>query len=420
MKRKSRYCVNATGIRRYLVNKSENSILSFRDRDAIGFGLLEGLYYSYFGTFYCYITTYLLSCGMPDPVLSEMLSVNMFCTFFSALSWGRVCDRFQSNRKIFVLEFTAAVLLGCAVYLTAERSITVSAFIYPLFGMTLMPLSSNIDAWVLRSIDKDAQKFGKIRSSGPAFFAFSVLFQGILIRHFGYILLLVIPMAFAIAVLVLAFRLPEAPYRTEQAVPQYGFGKTLSELCETMKIREWRQMIVLSFFFGLAVMPINTLKTVLIQNVGGDVGVLGLDSFFGAILQGVFIYISGIADRLSSHIRLLLVSVCFLLTCGLTFSAASPILIIAGTTIYNIGYGIMLPTVRQINEKAIPAGQKNTAHFISDSVFTSFSGVVALAYSSWLMDHFPIKSVPAVSTVIMAGTTLFCLARKQRKLGIRV
>ena len=145
--------------------------------------------------------------------------------------------------------------------------------------------------------------------------------------------------------------------------------------------------------------------------VGGDVGMLGIDSFVGVTFQGLFIIISGKLERLSAHLRMVLM--CALLAAELTVTglAQSPFLIIMGMVFANVSYGIMMPTMRELVTRYVPEHLRNTAHSLSDLIFGSLSAIISLIYSSALIHSFGMKSIVAVGLFIIAVPMLLTLKK---------
>ena len=93
-------------------------------------------------------------------------------------------------------------------------------------------------------------------------------------------------------------------------------------------------------------------------------------------------------------------------------------MIILGTIFSNISYGIMLPTQREIVETYVPDHIKTTAHSLSDTMYSGFSGIIALTYSGYIIDGFGAKYVTILGICIMAipcVLTLFRLFFRKRK-----
>lgn len=207
------------------------------------------------------------------------------------------------------------------------------------------------------------------------------------------------PFAFGISaalVLIMALITKEEPYEVRATAT-----KEKNSPAELFKIKPYMFLVVILFTTGIAVSPINNLKTVIISSVGGDVSILGLDSFIGVMVQAVFIFISGNLRVIPSSLRLVMMSVCELITMILIFTAAGPAMVILGTVFNNVSYGLMLPTMREITEKSVSGSLKNTAHSLSDAMYGSFAGIIALLYSGVMMDSLGARSVALLGAGIM-------------------
>ena len=371
-------------------------------RTFLSFSLLDSLYWAFYAAFAGYITTYLLSCGMSSAVLSLTLAAFMGMSFIGSFFWGSRCDKAGTNRKIFIPEFAAAILVAMAIYFLAEKNYMISALLYPLFGFLSAPLGSNLDSWMLRSFNRSAAVYGRARAVGSAGYAVAMLVCGQLITVFGYMVIPAASLFFAAIVLLIAFLTREEPYENIRS----RAGGSPKDL---LKIRPYMYMIIILFLSGLAISPINNLKIVILESVGGDVSNLGMDAFAGVMLQACLLFISGSLRRLPPYVRLFLASLCTLITAVLTFLAVNPLMIILGTVMNNIGNGLLLPTMRQITESTVSGTLKNTAHAMCDATFGSFAGIIALLYSGSLMDAFGARSAALLGSFIMISPVIMSL-----------
>lgn len=361
------------------------------------FSILDGLFWAYFAAAVGFTTTYLLACDMSGSIMSIMLAGYMGASFFGAFFWGPMCDKKKTNRKIFLPVFLAAVIVSVIIWFMADKNYWISAFLYPVFGFLAIPLGSNLDSWMLRAFHKDAGTYGRARSIGSLGYAFMALGMGVLIRTFGYIMIPVMSIALALPVLLIAFSIHEEPFESVVVKTERQSGG----ISALLKVSPFLFMIIVVFFTGLSINPINNLKTVFIQNVGGDVGILGIDSFLGVILQALLIFISGNLKKIPTKVRLFLMSLCVSCTMVLVYTAVNPWMIILGTVFSNMSYGIMLPTQREIVETYVPDHLKNTAHSLSDTMYSGLSGIVALSYSGFIIDAFGPRYVALLGIMIM-------------------
>lgn len=244
------------------------------------YGMMDGLFYAWCASFTGFITSYFLACGLSASKLSTMLAVYMIICFAGALFWGGVCDKLKTNRKVFIASFTAVILIAGIITVITPHNVNLAIVLYPVMGFMLSSLGSNLDAWMLRSFHKDGTLYGKARAIGSLGYSVTALAAGMIINTFGYSMIQPLQIVTGVLTLLMAFFLKELPFEeTAQKKTAKGSPKLL------LRSPLYVILIVLLFLGGLAVSPVNNMKTVFIQNVGGDVSMLGLDSFIGVTLQ---------------------------------------------------------------------------------------------------------------------------------------
>ncbi|MBR4164002.1 MAG: MFS transporter [Solobacterium sp.] len=372
-------------------------------KKVLGFSALDFLYWAYFGAFLGFVSTYFLSCGMSSSMLSLVMAAYMFMAFLGAFFWGGLSDKKQSNKKVFIPELIALTVLCIAEFFLVKVNIFFAAIMHPLIGFMAPPLGTNLDSWMLRSFHRDAAQFGRARALGSAGYAIMMLIGGQIYNRIGFSLIPVVTLTLFTIILILAGIMQEEPYEQITAKREKVNTKDL------LKIKPYVFLIVTIFLTGIAIAPINSLKIVIIESVGGDVSILGLDSFIGVMVQAVFIFISGNLKRIPSKTRMLAATVLCMVMLVLTWQAVAPSMIIAGTVMMNISYGVLLPTMRETTEKNVPSTLKNRAHSLTDAMFGSFAGVIALLYSGTLMDMFGAKFIAFLGMLIMIVPIGLCL-----------
>ena len=228
------------------------------------------------------------------------------------------------------------------------------------------------------------------------------------INQFGFFMLPVCFGLLSLLVFFIALSSHESPYGTK--------ARTLKPFnpAGLLKIGPFLFLLLILFFTGLAISPVNNLKNVLLESVGGNVGTIGIDAFLGVMLQAFFIFISGKLSRMNKNFRLFLVAFTILLTMVCVIVASSPFFIIIGTLFSNASYGIMLPTMREITEDTVPEELKNTARSLTDAVFGNFAGILALLYGGWMMDNFGAKSVAWLGLFVMVIPVLMSLMKMKK------
>ena len=367
------------------------------------FGILDFLFWGYFAAIIGFITTYFLECGMSSSMMSLVVAAYMLAAFLGAFFWGSLSDRKRSCKKIFIPGLILMTVLCIAEFYLVKISIWYAAILHPLVGFVTPPLGSLLDAWMLRSFDHDAASFGRARGLGSSGYAVAMLVLGQVYAILGFGAVPFASLAIFLVILIMAWKTEEKPFETVKRERKQGGVKELA------RVRPYAFLITVLFLTGLSIAPVNNLKIVILESIGGDVSILGIDSFIGVMVQAMFIFISGNLRVIPSKLRMLLTTVFASVMLACTWFAQSPVLFIIGTLFMNISYGLMLPTMREITEKNVPDHLKNTAHSLTDAVYGSFSAVLALLYSGMMMDTFGPKSVALLGMGIMVIPVMMCL-----------
>lgn len=378
-------------------------------KHAVGFAVLEIAYWCFHAAFGGFISAYLLEHGMTSSALSLISAAYLLCSFAGSFVFGGLCDRLQTNRKVFIAGVFLTAALACGIFF-GVGSVPAIAVLYPLFGFVSQPMGSNMDAWLLHACKKDMRIYGKIRATPSMLYSFVAMLFGRLIAAFGYLCMLFGGAFFLALTLAAASVLPDTTgmERTKRIVRA---GDVRSLLAQP----DYRTLILILFFIGCAGAPMKSLKAVIIENLGGTVSDIGMDSFVGALTQVPFILLSGTILRLGRKARYVLMSALTGISILLTLCASSVGMIFAGSFFANASYGVLLATMRETTETSVRPELRNLGHNLSDAVYTSFSGAITLTYAGAIAEHAGVSCMLMVSTAIALVPVVSSLLYKDRR-----
>ena len=362
-----------------------------------GFAALQISYWCFHASFICYASAFFLERGIGSSVVSLLLAGYLLCSFIGSVVWGAVCDAVGTNKKVFLLGLIVSAALMVIIYAFGS-TVPVLAVAYPLLGFFFLPQSANSEAWLLSACNHDQKTYGMIRSTPSLVYAVWAMLMGRMIDALGYSVMLAGGTAFAVVVLLSAFLLPDAVRGKAKRESRPG----IQALCELMDNGPFRRLVVLLFFTGLAVAPLNNMKIVVLQSVGGSVTHMGMDSFVSALTQVPFFMLSGSLQRIPLRIRYAVMTLGPLVMILMCLFAVSPAMVIIGSFAYNVAYGVMIPTMREVTERCVQPERRNLGHTLSDAVFTSLSGVISLGYAGLLVDGFGVRAMLVVCAAIAA------------------
>lgn len=365
----------------------------------IRFSLLEISYWCFHASFIGFLMSYLLSKGITNTMVSIFMASYLLAAFAGSFVWGMVCDRLHTNRKVSIVCFLAAGAVMYLIYFSYDN-IPLLAVLYPMIGFVSLPHATNIDSWLLLTCENDLSVYGRIRCLPCFFYAVTSFVLGRMITDFGYSLMLVFGTLFLLMGIVTAFILPEGREAVQDKKNSES-GFRLSSLNQVFASGSYRYMIVVLFLVGLAIAPVNNLKMPLLENVGGTVSDLGVDGFICAVVQVPFIALADRMEKYSLRLRYVLLAGLPFLTLLLAFYAVSPVMIFAGSFLYNMGVGILIPTMRSVTERNVSPAFRNLGHNIADAIYNSLTGIISLLYSGLVMDMYGVKSLLMICILIV-------------------
>lgn len=379
-------------------------------KDWIGFSLLEISYWCFHASFIGFLMSYLLTKGITNTMMSIFLASYLLTSLLGSVIWGIVCDRFQTNRRVSIACFLTAGLVMYAIFFS-EGNIVLLGLLYPILGFVALPHAVNIDSWLLLVCKNDLSIYGKIRCTPSILYAVTSVVLGRLIAAHGYSLMLVFGTCFLLTGIGAAMMLPEGE-KVIQAQAKNDFGR--GSVKQVFHSASYRYLIVLLFLIGLAIAPMNHLKTAILENVGGTVSDIGIDGFISAITQVPFIACADKIEKLPLRVRYLFVTGLPLAAYLLAFCAVSPVMVFAGSGLINSGIGILLPTMRSVTETSVSPAFRNLGHNIADTVFNSVTGMLSLICSGIVIGLFGVKSMLGICIVIILAAAVLAAVNVKR------
>ena len=399
--------------------RKSKSISIKQKRNLIIFSLMDSLFWAYYSVFAGFLTTYFLQKGMSNSMLGVDMSLYMAFSFIGSFAIGALCDKRRTNRRVFLPFFISTLLLGLACYFLASRSIVLTFILYPLIGVSFTALGASLDTWMLRAFCQDSSLYGKARGIGSAGYAVASLILGQLINRWGFGMIPAATILLGCLDFLLVLFTKEVPFEEKTSVGADAAADNRVDFKQLFTNKPFMVMLLIIFFIGLANTPITNLKMVFLKNVGGDIAVIGLDAFIAVLVQALFIFISGSLSRIPIKTRMFLMSLSLFTTMVLTALAQNPAVVILGSVMSNLSYGIMLPTNREIVSRNVPKELNTTANTISDTVYGNFAAIIGLSYSGFLMDSLGPRAVAVLGGIITLPLTLVTLGmaiRSRRQL----
>ena len=348
------------------------------------FCILQGAYWSFQAAVPGFLSAYMLSRGMQASMLGLLLAANLLAAFLGAMFWGRWIDRHQASRRFFLMANASALALGLVCYAFAGQP-AVLFVVYPLFGFMNGPIATALDAWVLASFPQRPELGPKARSFATGSYAVVMLVIGILVARVGYWVLPIAGALFLAVSIGTACLQPEIRHMVVLSGSENQ--KEHSSAKELLHNGKYVLLTAAVLFSGLAATPINNMKVLVFSSVGGDVSFLGWDSFIGCMIQLPFLIFAFRLRKIRAEQRLILGVAAALGYAVMVAKATSPAMVIAGTALCNISFGLKYPSMRELTESWVRPGLRNTAHSVIDTAYGSLAGMISSAWSGVVMEQ---------------------------------
>ena len=80
-----------------------------------------------------------------------------------------------------------------------------------------------------------------------------------------------------------------------------------------------------------------------------------------------------------------------------------------GTCFTNIGYGVLLPTMRQNVEAHVDPGLRNLGHNVADAIYASLSGVLSTPLAGHGAERFGVRPMMTFFSLFMLIPLVMCI-----------
>lgn len=350
------------------------------DSKKLKFAILQITYWCSFASFTSFMAAYMQSKGMPVTVLGLMLTVNTLLGFIGSLVGGIICDKFKTNKGIFLITSVLIFLIEICIF----RANTWYAVIigFGILGFLQQPLAVILDTWILKTFWKTPQDYGPIRSAGSIGYAIFIFFYGNLLEKQGYHLMLIFSAVFLGSGMMISLFVQDVSEISNKSEKRILNSKGL------LGNRQYLFTVILLFGAGIASAPIMQLISVLMDNVGGTVSHVGYALFANAIMQVPGMLLAGKMQALSAKAKILFAAFLYMIAVFGLSIGNSPNMLLAFCCIGGIAYGVLLPSVRELVFRIVPKDINTTAQGVCDAVFMSLGGMVSNFTAGFLIENF--------------------------------
>ena len=341
----------------------------------VSFTALELIYWGIMGSFGAYFVAWMLHIGYAQSFVSMLLILYLISGMIGQFVLSSLCDRLRTNKRVFLFGVTAAAAAQLGMYFSQSTWVLVACYV--CYGFFLGPMGSVLDAWMLRSFQGNMKAYSPVRGAGSVGYAVIILAVGYLIGGFGYHVMPICSSVIAAATLLLASTVPDAPFPKQEKGESRISGK---EIFTVLRVPAFSAILLLLVLSSMTSTPIANFKIVLLQSVGGDVTVQGLDSFAGCLVQFLTFEAAALVARFSARNRFYTSIVMVSLSLAVNYWAGSCAMVIAATMLTNVSYGLLMPAVRELAIGMVNPRYHTTAIGLMDAAYSFLGGATAQLY----------------------------------------
>jgi len=258
------------------------------------------LSYSSMPFIYGYIQTFLTEMGHTVMERSYVISIGAITAIVLQFFVGYLCDRYQSNRKFFILGQAILIAVSWFFYHLTSQPFYQYIFFGAIMGGFYRTVISIQDAWILELDDSYKVNFGSLRAFGSFGWAVGCPIAGVVILHFGYTMLGNI---FLIMGIIMDFGVPAAPINGiyvgmgGMMMVQLICSVSVSTMVQSSNYKRQMQTSVPSIVCGVYLLLANTFSIIVkflgMKMLEWDLSVIANGIIFNAVFTVIMVLYMG-------------------------------------------------------------------------------------------------------------------------------
>lgn len=368
-----------------------------RNPDKLKFSSIQLTFWCSWCAFTSFSALFFKQKGLSDAEIGFAISLSTLGGILGQFVWGFLCDKFRTIKKNFIAaNLMIWVVILSFLFFNSTSLILIMMF---LLGFAQVPQPSILDTWVLKKLAGKEEEYGHIRLWASAGFAFFALGFGWAIHYFGFNVMFMAASFFILMTLIVTTRLADV---SQENQPHESLKKSFKALFTN---RRYLFFIMICFLVGLAYRTVHLLLPLIINNVKGTSGDLGLAYFFGVITEIPMLLASKkLSKKLKTNILILFSVILFMIQFLILIIAENPFMVIVAMFAQGLAFGNYLPSIRLFVYENSPKNLRTSAQTFADAICSSLTGVIGSAGGGIIIENY---GVPAV---LMLGMGLLALA----------
>ena len=372
------------------------------------FSVLNGAFFaSYAGT--AFLSYLLMQKQMSTALIGVVGALVALASAAVQPLWGLLCDRYCCHRLFYVLGGVLAPLIYFAI--AKSGSVPVLIVCALLSGCFIHCLQNMSNGWVAGLNHREGRKisYSSSRGWGSLAYALAAILFGQAVLRFGDFAVPALMGVFCTATIAASFAIPRIRAAKEEQGGQASRPNLKEGLSILLHRRSYVAFVFCCFLGVFALAGISTYFPVLLAELGGNSGHVGMGNFAMAFSESVFMMLFGRLIRKISFRRVFSFSlIMFALECVLVGISPNSTCTVLALLTQGLSYGLVVPCSQHYTFVHIDPTYTSTAQLFSSAVGMSASMVFGNLFAGFLSGFLPLRWVFLVLGLFpLAGLVLY-------------
>jgi len=365
------------------------------------FSLIQMTYWCSVCAMFVFIAAYLYGLGYTPFTVGIALALQKVFGFIGQLLWAFLGRTRRQLKRNFILGNILLWLVFIFIYFMKFPWIVIIGIGFSGLFESAMP--TLLDTWILKSYAENPEIYGSIRSSASFAFAWFAILMGRWIGQIGYVIMPVASLFLMLLSVTLSISIKTDPIKTSEITASPRIHHSWKNL---MKNRHYVSIVLAMLLYGICSLPFNLVLPLLINRTGGAIEVLGYATFASAISQFPMMAFYRRYARIEPYFLIQIAVLLTIMAYVICLTVNRPEAIIVAQVFSGLGFGILLPTLRNMIFKMVDHSQHTLSQSIVDLVQISLAGIIGNTLVGLIAEHFGVNAVLGTFIVLLISAEL--------------
>ncbi|OXM84144.1 MFS transporter [Paenibacillus rigui] len=343
--------------------------------------MLRGFSFSFYMTMAVitsYFPLYFQAKGYSTIQIGLLYSIGPMLGIVSNLFWGLISDRARTVKKILIGILSGQLIMATLVFQTTQFSWLMLFMAMFFFFQT--PTSSLNDSLTLLTISGTKKSYASFRVWGSIGFAFASLLFGMLLKHQGASMTVLLCMGTITLSLLLALFLRDAQSSSYKKISFAG-------VIEIIGSKSFLLFLLTVVTISVAHRFNDGFLALFLQRLGADQSIVGWSWMVSAVSEiPMFFLLSKYGHRYKELPLLVICSLLYVVRFILMSQVDNPMWVIAIQALHSVTFGIFMFTVIRYIQRIVPDEYRATGQAIYAVTWSGVAGLLSGTIGGWLFN----------------------------------